>query len=329
MPITVPAPFRSVRDLTVADLVGDGGEGVVHDVAETGLGGAPLVFKRYTEPVTGDRRDDLAHLVALRPHLHLGMSAFAWPESLVTEGPHLVGVLFPRAPDPFWADFSLRSGRTERRLREAQYLLFAADKLTRLGVPFATLAQRLEVLSGLLAAVALLHHHGLVYGDVSARNLLYRTDGGVGVFLLDCDGIVEAGTRYVIDSPDWHDPSAPAVARPETDVYKVALLAARLLAVNPTTRHLPERGGTPAAMAPTFSAALSPDPAARPTIDELAAALGQIAPGPAGAQGELPTWGLRPGTGEVVMVQMPPPITDGPTPGRRGGGLRGWLRRGG
>ena len=321
-----PRVLHRVRlpDLAIGEELGDGGEGTVHAVAGPGVGPA-MVLKRYQRELPAARVRQLEHLVGIRAELSLGMRAFAWPETLVVDGDRVAGVLMPRAPDGFWAPFAMRSGAVQRRLREVQYLLFGADKLQRLGVPFATLSTRLELLNGICAALSVLHHHDLVYGDLSARNVVYRTDGELGVFLLDCDGIAARGSAYVIDSPDWTDPAAPTTASPATDVHKLGLLAARVLSVHPTTRRLPGAGGTPRVAAEALAAALEPEPANRPSIDQLATALSACAPGPGVDAGDLPQWGLRPETGELALLSAPPDA--GQTAGGAGHTRRGRWRR--
>ena len=318
-----------LRDLVVADEIGDGGEGTVHDLVPTRGVPAGAVLKRYQRTVPPDRADQLDTLVALRAQLRLGMAPYAWPEATVVDDGQLVGVLMPRAPSEFWVEVTLRSGGRQRRLREVQYLLFPAEKLARLGIAFAALPERLELLAALAAAVGRLHDLGLVYGDLSARNVLYATDGPIGVFLLDCDGIVEDGARYVVDSPDWTDPAGPEVAMPATDVYKLGLLAARVLAVNPTTRTLPGGGGTPAVIADVLTAALDPSPAARPDLLELQQALGRCAPGPADRAADLPRWALRPPTGELVLLSIPESRGDDRDRAERGSRARRFGRRAG
>ncbi len=332
---TTTLPSVQLRDIPVSEEVGDGGEGAVFDLADgrKGLDGRPLVLKRYQRPPDPTRAAHLAQLVALRGQLRLGADAFAWPEVLVRDGEHAVGVLMPRAPAPFWAEVTLRSGALRRRLREAQYLLFPAAKLQAIGIDFAPLAARLEVLAALVVAVGHLHHLGLVYGDLSARNVTYATGGPVGVFLLDCDGIATIGSSYVVDSPDWDDPAAPEVASTAADVYKLGLLAARMLAISPTVREVPTGGRTPDQLVAVLKAAVDPDPSARPTTDELAAAVLRMAPGPPAPDGAtLPVWGLRPGSGELVLVPTAGRSVDGASPagadeGARSRG-RGLFRRG-
>ena len=317
-----------LRDLVLTDEIGDGGEGTVHDLQTTRGVPAGAVLKRYQRTLSPARADQLEALVQLRAQLRLGMAPYAWPEATVLDDGLLVGVLMPRAPDPFWVEVTLRSGGRQQRLREVQYLLFPAEKLARLGIAFATLPERLELLAALSAAVGRLHDLGLVYGDLSARNVLYATDGPVGVFLLDCDGIVEEGARYVVDSPDWTDPAAPEVAMRATDVHKLGLLAARVLAVDPTTRTLPGGGGTPAVLRDVLTAALDPSPAARPDMLELQQALGRCAPGPADSGADLPRWALRPPAGELVLLSIPEPPRPGEGDDGRGSRPGRFGRRG-
>lgn len=285
--------------------VGDGGEGTVWEVV-TQTPGPRKVLKRYRHPLTADRVAQLGHLVTLRQHLRFASAPYAWPEVLVTGSDgELTGVVLPRVPSEFWATVTLRSGGSQPRLREAQYLLFGTDKLARIGLPLPGLSERLELLGALVAAIGHLHAHGLVYGDLSARNLLYSTERGVAVFLLDCDGIAAVGSDHVVDSPDWQDPSMPSSAQPATDVYKLGLFAARVLAVNPTTRTPPGGGATPQPLLGTLRAMLAHTPAARPDIDEVAAALADATPGPSQEGEGLPRWGLRRGSGELVGLALP------------------------
>lgn len=308
-------PSVDLADLDVGDRVGDGGEGQVFLVEWQGSGprgqgrgtvAQPWVFKRYIEDLPEQRWGHIHHLVSLAPHIELGSEMLAWPRLLVHHDGRGVGVLLPRAPAPFWHDFTLRSGGTMRRLVEAQFLFFPDPKVNSLGLQAATLARRLELLGTVAAAIEFIHGHGLVYGDLSARNILYSTGEGPDAFLLDCDGIVPQGAPYVIDSPDWQAPRSPAEgmasASQESDVYKMGLFCVRTLAKDPRIDHVLDDGLIPAELAPVLRGCLDPDPGARPVIADVCAALAPLAIRPAqDDNGKLPTWAIAGDDGSVVL----------------------------
>jgi hypothetical protein len=287
-------PSRQLRDLRVGEVLGDGGEGRVHAVG-VACEARDLVVKLYPEGLPPPRLEHVTALVALRRHLELGLDGYAWPELLVLDGPSPVGVVLPRAPQGFVQSLRLRSGATADRLRECQYLFFPDAKTSALGLPPAGLADRLEVIAAMVAAVGWLHHHDLVYGDLSARNALYAVGSPAApaqVFLLDCDGVVPVGAPAVVDSPDWAPPRPRASATTAADVHKLGLFAVRALAQDPRTRRIPA-ARTPLALRPVLTAALDPDPAARPSAEDLEAVLAGLTPGPPDPlAGPPPAWAL-------------------------------------
>lgn len=119
---------------------------------------------------------------------------------------------------------------------------------------------RLEIARRTVALFRLLHGKGLVVGDASMSNLLWSPAGEI--YLLDCDGIRETGTRPVLPqpfTPDWDDPEQPSTGPDlDTDRHKPALLVARVL-----TRTSALRPGQPVACLPGVPERIAAEVSAR------------------------------------------------------------------
>lgn len=217
--------------LTLAERVGSGGQGDVHAVT-----GGPLLFKEYKEPskVNGAA---LADLVALRQGLggtdrgRLDDLA-AWPLCRVVEGGRVVGFLMRRAP----ANMTWRTASGATKLLELQYLI-RPPKAAWQDVVQPDPDQRRALALTCVEAVAWFHGAGLVIGDISQANVLWSLSPGPTVHFLDCDGFRRVGRPAVqaqAATPDWSDPLAPSTdATVDTDAYKTALVAGRVVAQEP------------------------------------------------------------------------------------------------
>jgi hypothetical protein len=92
---------------------------------------------------------------------------------------------------------------------------------------------RVAILRHFAATMDALHARGLVIGDISFGNVLWRADPA-GIMLIDCDGIHPEGQASVMpqaDTLDWDDPEAGPGERPsrDRDRYKLSLAVARVL----------------------------------------------------------------------------------------------------
>ncbi|AZM58909.1 MULTISPECIES: hypothetical protein [unclassified Streptomyces] len=217
--------------LTLAERVGSGGQGDVHAVT-----GSPLLFKEYKEPskVNGTA---LADLVALRQGLggtdrgRLDDLA-AWPLCRVVEGGRAIGFLMRRAP----ANMTWRTASGATKLLELQYLI-RPPKAAWQDVVQPDPDQRRALALTCVEAVAWFHGAGLVIGDISQANVLWSLSPEPTVHFLDCDGFRRVGRPAVqaqAATPDWSDPLAPSTdATVDTDAYKTALVAGRVVAQEP------------------------------------------------------------------------------------------------
>jgi DNA-binding helix-hairpin-helix protein with protein kinase domain len=168
----------------------------------------------------------------------------AWPLRVVVDpAGQPLGVLMRLIPAPFMERILLPSKRFERIPREVQHLIFepAIARMRRVDVPAdRDQRSRLRICAQLAYILAALHGAHLVYGDLSARNVLYALRPAPSVLLVDCDAVRIRGSAAVHkqqDSPDWDPPETLAARRQgrvpsqtqETDRYKLALFVLRCL----------------------------------------------------------------------------------------------------
>lgn len=217
-------------------LLGSGGQGRVFEAPELSLSDAvgPLVYKEYKielQNATGLRR-----LVAIRnglaPADRLRFDQrVAWPLRVVEDSGRVRGVVMPRIPDSYFQERALPgTGRVENGVREVQNLLIPPDRARRVGMPVPTAQERMTICRDFAAALHLVHKHGLVVGDLSARNGLFRLSERPSVMLVDCDAIRVRGNMAPmrqLNSPDWDPPED--VLTQGSDRYKFGLFVLRCL----------------------------------------------------------------------------------------------------
>ncbi|MFE3458131.1 hypothetical protein ACFXKD_11340 [Nocardiopsis aegyptia] len=239
--------------LVLGEVLGRGGQGEVYRVE--GGSHAGLVYKEYmradADPSALDR------LVAMPVHRFTETerarlyALSSWPLARVVADGAVTGFLMREIPERFVG--RVRGGRTQ--LRELQYLIFEPKPMWGEITP-PDVQGRLEIVRRYTSLFQLLHARGLVVGDVSMSNLLWTADGGIDVFMLDCDGVRESGRSPVLpqaQTPDWNDPELPPTgADLETDRYKLALLVGRVL-----SRHKNVRPGEPLELLPGLPSAVA------------------------------------------------------------------------
>jgi DNA-binding helix-hairpin-helix protein with protein kinase domain len=159
--------------------LGSGGQAVVYlapDLRLPDVSGA-LVFKQYKGNQVSP--NGLRAIVGVRskldPAARRRLDAMAaWPVRAVRDAGRICGVVLPLIPDTFFQERVLPTGRHARGPREVQNLFVDPALAARLGMPGLTLGQRFGVCRDLAAALALLHENGVVFGDINAKNELYR-----------------------------------------------------------------------------------------------------------------------------------------------------------
>ncbi|MGF1239451.1 LppU/SCO3897 family protein [Streptomyces sp. 2-6] len=264
--------------LTLGRLLGQGGQGSVHQVLNKKIntsvnGGWDVVYKEYAPAVLPSLdASALAAQVALTASLSTAEGRWlcektAWPAAVVERAGHPCGLLMRLVPDRF--QFAYRSlggaSRGDRRLANLEFLLNDDAYVAGVGLRVSE-RDRVLLLADLAATLTRLHRIGIAVGDLSPKNLLFTTAARPECFLVDCDAMRLRGASALpqAETPDWQIPAGEEKATPSSDSYKLALLAVRLFARDQTATD-------PAALAaldPTLGdlarAGLSADPARRP-----------------------------------------------------------------
>jgi serine/threonine protein kinase len=260
----------------LGSLLGKGGQGQVYLAPELRLPDVtgPLVYKEYKQNQVTPH--GLRAIVAVRGRLSLRqrdrLDALAsWPVRVVREGTDIRGVVLPLIPDSFYQQRVLPSGKPSRDPRDIQNLFIDPSRAVQLGMPLMSLADRLAVCRDLALALTLLHEQGVVFGDVNARNVLFRKHPEPTVMLVDCDAVRIKGSAPVVrqlSAPDWEPPEGSILTQ-ETDLYKFGLVVLRVLIPGgrASTARDPDRVVDPLLDAEgrqLLRASLSPDPHVRP-----------------------------------------------------------------
>ena len=242
--------LRGRHDTYTADAepFASGGHAHLHQ-----LRGRKLVYKRYKQPVTGQRQ--VRHLEQLHdtgrrvlvtdatPHGRQPVSSINWPVDLISgHGGGIVGVVLPAIPSAYF----LAPGRP----RTLDFLLLA-----RANPPKAIV--RVPVLLRLAEILRRLDDDQLVHGDLSAKNIVWCAKPEPGAYLIDCDGLHRHGTAspHPVATSGWLDPRLADGHIQEhdhlSDRYALALAMYRGLLLNPG--HLGKHNGrwqTPANIPP-------------------------------------------------------------------------------
>jgi DNA-binding helix-hairpin-helix protein with protein kinase domain/thioredoxin-like negative regulator of GroEL len=187
----------SDKPLRLGPKLGTGGEGTVYEVE-----GAPaLVAKLYHEPISEERAAKLEWLA--RAGTERLFKLTAWPVDVVREQPggRVVGF-------------------TMRRIGQAEEVHALHSPKSRLQkFPEASWAFLLYVAANIARAVAAVHEHEFIVGDLNPKNILVTRQATV--YLLDCDSFqVRAGEKvYRCEGgfPDYTPPELQGVAFRDVD----------------------------------------------------------------------------------------------------------------
>jgi hypothetical protein len=242
-PAAPPVPAAA---LGPRDRLNEGANGVIYSLPSFTLGDEPgqLVLKEYRSVAAPVSSAGLQGIVDARlrlaAHRRRALDELTvWPLRVVvgdTGDPQ--GVLMRLIPDTFMARMTLPSGRQEIGPREVQHLIFDPAAARRLGVCVPDdrdVEGRLRICERLCYVISILHGANLVYGDLSARNLLYRLAPQPSVLLVDCDAARVRGSAPAnkqLDTPDWNPPEigrGGGVQSQSSDRYKLALFVLRCL----------------------------------------------------------------------------------------------------
>lgn len=195
--------------------IGAGGEGEVFDVQ----GRADLVAKLYLEKPAVEKAEKLIALARLGTERLLKLSA--WPVDVLRN-----------APDGDVVGFVMK------KIEQAEEVHTLHSPKSRLQkFPEASWAFLLYVAANIARAVAAMHEHGFVIGDLNPKNILVTRKATV--YLLDCDSfqVTAEGRTWRCEAgfPEYTPPELQGAAfrefdrRPEHDYFGLAIVIFQLL----------------------------------------------------------------------------------------------------
>lgn len=163
---------------------------------------------------------------------------FTWPLRVVVEGGQGVGCVMPLLDDRFFHKFQSLTGLVSVRPLEIQHLFVPKQRNVQVGLPHASHIQRLSLCFEASRALDVLHSTGLIYGDVSSRNLLFSLRPNPTVVFVEGDALRRSGSSAVVpqvETPDWPAPEEAKAQSEPTDRYKLGLMILRILTPGPGT----------------------------------------------------------------------------------------------
>nr|WSX77604.1 hypothetical protein OH826_29400 [Streptomyces sp. NBC_00899] len=286
--------------LVLGAQLGQGGQGTVHEVTnrrinETAGHGWDVVYKEYSPAVLPSlQADALTARADLVGELNAADAEWlcertAWPAAVVQRQGQACGFLMRAVPDRFRFAFQTLNGTAgTRRLATMEYLLNDDAYVAGIGLTISS-RDRLALLGDLAQTLSRLHRLGITVGDLSPKNLLFSTAPQPECFLIDADAMRLRGTTVLpqAETPDWQIPDGEERATGASDVYKLALLAIRLVARDQTATDPAVLAAVSPALEDLARCSLDPDRKGRPTpalwAENLAAAVATASTAPASA----------------------------------------------
>ncbi|MEU7581632.1 hypothetical protein AB0B50_28980 [Streptomyces sp. NPDC041068] len=253
--------------------LGDGGQGTVYAVVREvpGLHG-PLAYKDYKPGVLQDAGvlDEMVRflwdLERHSPADHaLLESRLAWPLRLSHRNGQPCGFVMRRIPPEYTLNIPHLGVITSLHL---EFLLNPDVNLNRLGLSVND-EQRLRLLKDLANTLRILHHNGIIVGDLSPRNILFRLDVWPRCLFLDCDSMRFRGQDVLPQAvtEGWDVPEREK-ATPNSDRYKFGLVALRLFNRDQNSTDSAALGQQSAELEVLAQRSVTAEPGERPELAE-------------------------------------------------------------
>jgi hypothetical protein len=202
----VPGPLK--------EKLGTGGFGIVYKDPRNP---AQRCVKQYKTPVIGEEADRLMRFAAVdqwaRPSdAELMKSTFAWPLEVFGEIGRIQAFTMDTAPQDAHFELRMKNGNKYPRLLQLDYLIdatyFNSNAIDSSSAVVFSLQDRIELAINICESILSLHRYGLVYQDVSSKNIVARRGTPRSCFILDADSITtpEGAIAKPIKSPTWEVP---------------------------------------------------------------------------------------------------------------------------
>ena len=203
----VPGPLK--------EKLGTGGFGIVYKDPRNP---AQRCVKQYKTAVVGEEADRLMRFAAVdqwaRPSdAELMKSSFAWPLEVFGEIGRIQAFTMDTAPQDAHFELRMKNGNKYERLLQLDYLIdatyFSSNAIDSSSAIVFSLQDRIELAINICESILSLHRYGLVYQDVSSKNIVARRGNPHSCFILDADSITtpEGALAKPIKSPTWEVPS--------------------------------------------------------------------------------------------------------------------------
>ena len=223
----VPGPLK--------EKLGTGGFGIVYKDPRNP---AQRCVKQYKTAVVGEEADRLMRFAAVdqwaRPSdAELMKSSFAWPLEVFGEIGRIQAFTMDTAPRDAHFELRMKNGNTYPRLLQLDYLIYAtyfnSNAIDSSSAVVFSLQDRIELAINICDSILSLHRYGLVYQDISSKNIVARRGSPRSCFILDADSITtpEGATAKPIKSPTWEVP--PGLDPYCIDRARLALMVLRLI----------------------------------------------------------------------------------------------------
>ncbi|MET8685277.1 lipopolysaccharide kinase InaA family protein [Streptomyces sp. NPDC004732] len=330
--MTVPVSYARPEQLGDyrAHRLGAGGQGVVYGVPEPPgrFSGEFLAYKEYLATVQSDS-DVLYSMVVFLEELGRSdrhdraflSERLTWPLAMIYTGDRptqlqpslnsgtlVVGFLMQR----LLAEFELNNSQLGGAKPAGMEFLLNEDAYTvRIGLQVDD-QKRLRLLADLAATVTRLHRQGVIVGDLSPKNVLFRLAPTPRCLLIDCDSMRLRGKDVLpqVETEGWEAPEA-AKATTASDVFKFGLIATRLFNRDQHSTDLSGLRSISTDLATLADSSRRTDPRGRPELADWHRALERARSGMKGSQPRPQS--VPPRQPQAPQPVPPPPSAQVPT----------------